>query len=78
MSMAQHIDAENNLTLNYKSKIQTMKAIVRELKADVSTGRAKLEEVEFSSASLKKTTARVVKVAQVSIDQCIALLHKIN
>ena len=76
MSMAQHIDEENKLTLNYKSKLQTMKLVVRELKADVSTGRAKLEEIELSSASLKKTTARVVKVVQVSIDQCIAAQNK--
>jgi hypothetical protein len=53
-----------------------MKLVVRELKADVSTGRAKLEEIELSSASLKKTTARAVKVVQVSIDQCIAAQNK--
>jgi hypothetical protein len=78
MSMTQHIDAENKLMLNYKSKLQTMKAVVRELKADVSTGRDKLEEVELSSASLKKTTARVVKAAQVSIDQCTAAQNKLK
>ena len=78
MSMAQHIDAENKLTSNFKSKLQTMKVVVRELKADVSTGREKLEEVELSSASLKKTTARVVQVAKVSIDQCTAAKSKLK
>ena len=78
MSMAQHIDEENKLTLNYKSKLQTMKVAVRELKADVSTGREKLEEVELSSASLKKTAARVVQVAKVSIDQCTAAKSKLK
>lgn len=78
MTRAQHIDAENKLTLNYKSKLQTMKVAVRELKADVSTGREKLEEVELSSASLKKTTARVVQVAKVSIDQFTAAKSKLK
>jgi hypothetical protein len=79
MSMAQQIDAENKLALNYKSKLQTMKVVaVHELKADVSTGREKLEEVELSSASLKKTTARVVQVAKVSIDQCTAAKSKLK
>ncbi len=78
MSMTQHIGSENKLKLNYKTKLQTLKVVVRKLKADVSTGSEKSEEVELSSASFNKTTARIVKVAKVSIDQFTAAQNKLK